>query len=85
MWNAVVVLREIQALGYEGGSTILRDYVQPKRPQRQNKATVRFETPPGRQLQTDWGEILTDSGARTAWTPSTPTRAWSGVSSTSGA
>jgi transposase len=60
VWNAVVILREIQALGYDGGSTILRDYIQPRRPQRQSKATVRFETPPGRQLQTDWGEIVTE-------------------------
>lgn len=60
VWNAVVILREIQALGYDGGSTILRDYIQPRRPQRQGKATVRFETPPGRQLQTDWGEIVTE-------------------------
>lgn len=62
VWNAVVILREIQALGYEGGSTILRDYIQPQRPQRASKATVRFETPPGRQLQTDWGEIVTEVG-----------------------
>lgn len=60
VWNAVVILREIQAQGYDGGSTILRDYIQPKREQRQSKATVRFETPPGRQLQTDWGEITTE-------------------------
>jgi transposase len=60
VWNAVVILREIQALGYDGGSTILRDYIQPRRPQRQSKATVRFETPPGRQLQTDWGEMVTE-------------------------
>lgn len=60
VWNAVVILREIQALGYDGGSTILRDYIQPKRAQRQSKATVRFETPPGRQLQTDWGEVVTE-------------------------
>ena len=58
VWNAVVILREIQAQGYDGGSTILRDYIQPKRAQRQSKATVRFETPPGRQLQSDWGEIV---------------------------
>jgi transposase len=60
VWNAVVILREIQAQGYDGGSTILRDYIQPKRAQRQGKATVRFETPPGRQLQSDWGEITTE-------------------------
>jgi transposase len=59
VWNAVVILREIQALGYEGGSTILREYIAPKRALRPGKATVRFETPPGRQLQNDWGEIRT--------------------------
>jgi transposase len=62
VWNGVVILREIQTQGYDGGSTILRDYIQPKRPQRQSKATVRFETPPGRQLQTDWGELTTEIG-----------------------
>lgn len=31
VWNAKVILREIQALGYEGGYTMLRDYIQPKR------------------------------------------------------
>ena len=59
VWNAVVILRELQAQGYDGGSTILRDYIQPKRAQRRSQATVRFETPPGRQLQTDWGETIT--------------------------
>ena len=62
VWNAVVILREIQAQGYGGGSTILRDYIQPQRKQRQSKATVRFETPPGRQLQSDWAEITTEIG-----------------------
>jgi len=62
VWNAVVILREIQAQGYTGGSTILREYIQPKRMQRQGKATVRFETPPGRQLQSDWGELITYIG-----------------------
>lgn len=60
VWNGVVILREIQAQGYEGGHTILRDYIQPKRAQRQSRATVRFETPPGRQLQSDWSEITTE-------------------------
>jgi transposase len=53
VWNAVVILRELQAQGYEGGLTMVRDYIRPKRSQRQDKATVRFEPPPGRQLQTD--------------------------------
>lgn len=57
VWNAMVILREIQAEGYQGGVTMLRLYIQPKRQHKVQKATVRFETPPGRQLQTDWGEI----------------------------
>jgi transposase len=62
IWNAVVILREIQAEGYKGGYTILREYIQPKRALRSGKATVRFETEPGEQLQTDWGEIVTEIG-----------------------
>jgi len=57
VWNVVVILREIQAEGYDGGYTILRQYVQPKRVLRPSRATVRFETSPGEQLQTDWGEV----------------------------
>ena len=53
VWNAVVILREIQAAGYTGKITVLRQYIQPKRALRQGRATVRFETPPGRQLQSD--------------------------------
>lgn len=59
VWNAVVLLRELQARGYTGGISILRDYVRPKRALRPSRATVRFETEPGRQLQTDWGEQRT--------------------------
>lgn len=59
VWNGVVILREIQALGYTGSRTILRDYIAPKRALRPSRATVRFETEPGRQLQSDWGELTT--------------------------
>jgi transposase len=59
VWNAVVLLRELQAKGYAGGISILRDYVRPKRALRPSRVTVRFETEPGRQLQTDWGEQRT--------------------------
>ena len=62
VWNAVVIFREIQLKGYRGGGTILRDYIQPKRPLRKSRATVRFETTPGRQMQNDWGEIRTVVG-----------------------
>ncbi len=64
VWNAVVILREIQAAGYSGKGSILRDYIRPKRVLRKSKATVRFETPPGRQLQSDWGEVVTSVGGQ---------------------
>lgn len=60
VWNAVVILREIQADGYEGGYSILLEYIQPKRVLRPSQATVRFETEPGKQLQSDWGEVLVE-------------------------
>jgi transposase len=60
VWNAKVILREIQADGYPGGYTVLRDYIAPKRVLRRGRATVRFETEPGRQLQSDWGQIVTE-------------------------
>jgi len=62
VWNAMVILREIQAEGYTGGETILREYIAPKRPLRKQRQTVRFETPPGQQLQSDWGELRTEIG-----------------------
>lgn len=59
VWNAMVIFREIQLKGYPGGTSILRGYIRPKRQLRESKTTVRFETEPGRQLQTDWGEQRT--------------------------
>jgi transposase len=60
VWNGMVILREIQGLGYEGSRTILREYIQPKRALRPGRATVRFETEPGKQLQSDWGEVTVE-------------------------
>ncbi len=59
VWNAVVILRELEGQGYDGGITILRDYITPKRALRPDRATVRFETDPGQHLQSDWGQIKT--------------------------
>jgi|GEM_PF-1529952 len=57
IWNCRVIRARLQAAGYDGGSTLVEDYVRPLRRLQPSKATVRFETPPGRQLQHDWGEI----------------------------
>ena len=59
VWNAVVILRELQERGYSGQVSILRDYIRPKRPLRQARATVRFETAAGEQLQNDWAKYRT--------------------------
>jgi transposase len=59
VWNAVVILRELEAKGYRGEITLVRDYVRPKRALRKSRATVRFETAPGAQLQNDWAEVWT--------------------------
>ena len=64
VWNAAVILREIQEHGYPGQASILRDYIRPKRPLRQARATVRFETAPGEQLQNDWAQYRTQVNGR---------------------
>ena len=64
VWNAVVIQAELAERGYAGGVSILRDYIHPKRVLRKGRATVRFETPPGRQMQADWGETVTTIAGR---------------------
>ncbi|MFY9367092.1 MAG: IS21 family transposase [Desulfomonilia bacterium] len=64
VWNAKVILMECRQRGYTGGYTIIRDYIYPKRPLRQTRATVRFETEPGHQMQNDWGAKTTLIGGR---------------------
>ena len=55
--NCVVLHRELRARGYDGGYSILKAYVSPKRRPRQPDATMRFETAPGEQAQVDWGSL----------------------------
>jgi transposase len=51
VWNAQVLLRELRERGYDGGATILKDYLQPQRRAAREVAVRRFETPPGQQAQ----------------------------------
>lgn len=55
LFNCQAMLMRLRDQGYTGGATIIKDYVQGKRPPRQPKATVRYETLPGEQAQVDWG------------------------------
>lgn len=57
VWNAEVIFADIKARGYTGKTTVLRDYIKSKRVLRSSKATVRFETAPGEQMQVDWGNF----------------------------
>lgn len=56
-FNAVVLHRELEALGYEGSYSALVKYLQPLRAswRPEEESTVRFETGPGEQAQVDWG------------------------------
>ena len=55
--NCVVLSRELQGLGYQGGYSLVKAYVSPRRRRRQVQATVRFETEPGEQAKVDWGSF----------------------------
>jgi transposase len=59
VWNAVVLLRELRGQGYAGGYTTLKAWLPPLRASARVVAVRRFETPPGRQSQVDWGHLGT--------------------------
>lgn len=57
--NVETMSERLLAQGYRGGKTIIKDFVLPLRPARQGQTPVmRYETPPGKQMQMDWGEFL---------------------------
>lgn len=53
------IYEELRDMGYCGGYDTVRRFVKPLRKEATIDATVRFETPPGRQGQTDWGQCWT--------------------------
>ena len=55
LFNCTVILESLKEEGYSGGKTIIKDYVQPFRPPKSIPAVPRYETPPGKQAQMDWG------------------------------
>ncbi len=64
VWNAQVLLRELRDRNYQGGYTILTDWLRPQRKETRVVAVRRFETPPGKQAQVDWGHLgsINDDG-----------------------
>lgn len=70
VWNAVVLLRELRARGFQGGYTILKEWLHPQRESARVVAVRRFETAPGKQAQVDWGHLGTlemDGQERKLW------------------
>jgi transposase len=66
LYNCEVMLTRLRELGYQGGRSILKEYVHPFRPAPAGKRPViRYETPPGQQMQFDWGEfVYEDQGVK---------------------
>jgi len=56
-YTAARLFREIQEKGFDGGETIVRDYIRKVRPKQGVPAVLRYETKPGVQAQVDWGEL----------------------------
>jgi transposase len=54
---ATVLLRELRALGYAGGVSILKDHLATLKPVAKPEPPIRFETEPGRQMQADFATI----------------------------
>jgi transposase len=59
LYTSVRLFREIQEMGYDGGKTIVEDFVRKVRPKLGVPAVLRYETKPGVQSQVDWGELGT--------------------------
>jgi transposase len=55
--SAVVIKRKIEELGYDGGISILKDFLRKVRKPEDKQAFIRFESPPGRQMQVDWAHF----------------------------
>ena len=56
---AQAIFEELQGRGYRGSYQTVKRFVSPLRKEAEIEATIRFETPPGRQGQADWGQCWT--------------------------
>lgn len=59
LYNCQTMFERLRPIGYQGGLTMLRLFVAPLRPPRRGRGPIiRYETPPGAQMQLDWGEFF---------------------------
>ncbi|MDH4273062.1 MAG: IS21 family transposase [Candidatus Aminicenantes bacterium] len=61
---AQAIYEEIRVRGYTGSYDVVKRFISPLRKEADIEATVRFETPPGRQGQADWGQCWTSIGGK---------------------
>jgi transposase len=69
-WNTAVLCDEIRAQGYQGGRSILKEFVRPLRLRRDPAPVVRYEPPPGRPAQCDGsrcGRLPDPDGTEPPW------------------
>lgn len=52
--TAILALEELRGMGYEGGYSIVKEYVRTLRPPPKGRATTVVEHPPGHEGQVDW-------------------------------
>lgn len=54
--SSEVIRQRLAPLGFDGGNTIIKDYLRTIRA-KNRRAFIRFESPPGEQVQVDWGHF----------------------------
>lgn len=54
-YSALRILEKLREMDFDGGYSIVKAYVSSRKMDLNEKATVRFETMPGKQGQMDWG------------------------------
>jgi transposase len=55
--NGMLIYERICKAGFQGGYTIVKNYIRSERENIRKQAVIRFETEPGYQAQVDWIEF----------------------------
>ena len=56
--SSEVIGQRLASLGFDGRNTILKNYLRTVRPgKKRRRAFIRYESPPGEQVQVDWGHF----------------------------
>lgn len=55
--NGAKIYEKLLKMGFQGKSSIVREYITKIRKEESQKAVIRFETQPGCQAQVDWVEF----------------------------